>query len=149
MSVAQAGNKVRTTDVIVTSTSYSPVWSASTTAPTNYTSTGWYFSAGKIVFFHAQFTPGASFTAGSGNYTFSLPVAMSSSLGLEDSIGTGLLRDTSGSARYRLLLMPTSAGASTVFAMQGGSTISPCTNAAPVAPANGDQISIDGWYLID
>ena len=149
MTVAKAGNKIRTTDVPVDATSYSPVWSATTTAPTNYTSTGWYWTAGKLLFFHAQFTPGASFTVGSGNYTFSLPAAMSSSLGLEDSIGTGLLRDTSGAARYRLLLMPTASGASTVYAMQGGSTISPCTQAAPVAPANGDQFSIHGWYWVD
>jgi hypothetical protein len=57
-------------------TSYTPTWSASTTNPTlgNGTMVGFYDQVGKTVDFVMRITFGTTTTAGTGNYTFSLPV---------------------------------------------------------------------------
>jgi len=55
-------------------TSYTPTLTASTTNPTNWTQTGYYMQAGKLVIAKFKLTAGASMTAGSGTYYIALPV---------------------------------------------------------------------------
>ena len=55
-------------------TSYTPTLTASTTNPTNWTQTGYYMRAGKLVIAKFKLTAGASVTAGSGTYRVALPV---------------------------------------------------------------------------
>lgn len=55
-------------------TSYTPTLTASTTNPTNWTQTGYYMRAGKLVICRFLLTAGGSVTAGSGNYRIALPV---------------------------------------------------------------------------
>jgi hypothetical protein len=54
-------------------TSYTPTLTASTTSPTNWTQTGYYMRAGKLVHVKGILTAGASMTAGSGTYRIALP----------------------------------------------------------------------------
>jgi hypothetical protein len=81
----------------------------STTSPTlgNSTRQASYrrVPGGDIVFFQFKLTIGSTFTAGSGDYTFSLPVSMSS-----PQIATGIATYfDSGSAFYVANLVPISA----------------------------------------
>ena len=142
---------ILTTDMVPpdTWTSYTPSWTASTTDPTNFTASGYYAKMGNTYFVKALFTPGASFTAGSGSYRFGLPTATDGFLGLEQSIGTGILRDTSGPTRYHLIIMPSASGVSTVIPMYSATTgtLTAVTNSAPVAMTNGDYISMDVCFF--
>lgn len=81
-------------------TSYTPTLTASTTSPTNWTQTGYYMRAGKLVIAAFDLTAGGSMTAGSGNYRIALPVAASTSLTYE-VIGIITCYDNSASATAR------------------------------------------------
>lgn len=145
--MVSAGDKAKAVDVWSGEPStYTPVWAGSSTSPTNYTGTGRYSQHGGICFGMAQFVCDAGFTAGSGNYTFTLPVATSTFHGLEHIIGEMIQRDVSGSARYVSDLMVTGTGTSTVFGMHGGTGIGVVTHASPVAPAAGDIVTLHFWY---
>lgn len=54
--------------------SYTPTLTASTTSPTNWTQTGYYYKLGSIVYVKGTLTAGATMTAGSGTYYISAPV---------------------------------------------------------------------------
>jgi len=60
------------------STSYTPVWTSSGTAPSlgNGTLTGKYSRVGDLVYFSMKLTFGSTTTAGTGDYSFSLPFTM-------------------------------------------------------------------------
>jgi len=86
-------------------TSYTPTLTASTTNPTNWTQTGYYMQAGKLVHVKVQLAAGASMTAGSGTYRIALPVnanttltdtKLQSSVFLYDSNTGGDLRQVLG-----------------------------------------------------
>jgi hypothetical protein len=57
-------------------TSYTPAWTASTTAPVlgNGTIAGRYMKIGRTVICHINLVTGSTTTYGAGNYSFSLPV---------------------------------------------------------------------------
>ena len=55
-------------------TSYTPTLTASTTNPTNWTQSGYYMRAGKLVICRFLLVAGASVTAGTGTYRIALPV---------------------------------------------------------------------------
>lgn len=81
-------------------TSYTPTLTASTTNPTNWTQTGYYMQAGKLVHVKGALTAGASMTAGSGTYRIALPVNASTTLANALCEGSFYLRDDStGNAR--------------------------------------------------
>ena len=61
-------------------TSYTPTLTASTTSPTNWTQTGYYMQAGKLVHVKGTLTAGASMTEGTGTYRIALPVNASTTL---------------------------------------------------------------------
>lgn len=61
-------------------TAYTPTLTASTTSPTNWTQTGYYMRAGKLVHVKGTLTAGASMTAGSGTYRIALPASASTTL---------------------------------------------------------------------
>ncbi len=148
--MVSAGAKVRAIDIPTGAvTTYTPTWTGSTTNPTNYTGTGYYYQLGKWVHVHAAFTCNASFTAGSGTYNFSLPSSVTSNYGLEDVIGVGLFRHPGTSARYSLLVMPTGTGSNKVLLLSGGSTVTALTNASPLAPLATDRITFDCKYFVD
>lgn len=130
-------------------TSYTPDWTASTTDPTNFTASGYYAKMGNTYFVKALFTPGASFTAGSGSYRFWLPTAVDGFLGLEQSVGTGILRDVSGASRYHLIMMPSASGVSSLIPLYSATagTLTPVTNSAPVTLVNGDYVSMDVCFF--
>jgi len=71
-------------------TSYTPVWGASGTAPAigNGTIVGSYLQIGKRVDYKILVTFGSTTTFGTGNYTFSLPVATISGLPAWFPMGT-------------------------------------------------------------
>jgi hypothetical protein len=71
-------------------TAWTPVLTAATTNPTNYTGTGWYVQVGNFVSAWINIATGASWTAGSGAYTVSLPVTADVTYG-QQMIGFGWL----------------------------------------------------------
>lgn len=78
-------------------TAYTPTWTASGTAPAigNSTVVARYLQIGKFVHAWGSITFGNTATFGTGNYTFALPVAPSASLGLQTTLGSGDIFDTS------------------------------------------------------
>ena len=76
-------------------TSYTPTLTASTTNPTNWTQTGYYMRAGKLVICKFILTAGASFTAGSGNYRVALPVNASTTGSIEVNPSSSMIADVS------------------------------------------------------
>lgn len=77
-------------------TSYTPTLTASTTNPTNWTQTGYYMRAGKLVICRFVLTAGASVTAGSGTYRIALPVNANTTVGVGPSMAYAF--DSSASA---------------------------------------------------
>lgn len=61
-------------------TAYTPTLTADTTNPTNFTATGYYVRAGKLVIAKFQIVAGASFTAGSGYYRVAMPAAAATAI---------------------------------------------------------------------
>jgi len=76
-------------------TSYTPAWTAATTNPTIGTGavqSGYYMRAGRLVIGQARVTAGTSgFSAGSGNYRWSLPIAAAQANGA--MVGPASVRD--------------------------------------------------------
>jgi hypothetical protein len=81
-------------------TRYTPILTAATTDPTNWTSAGEWCRIGPLVWCRFTFLAGASVTAGSGNYRIILPVpATPPPLGVSSGLGTLTCWDSSGNAR--------------------------------------------------
>ena len=76
-------------------TSYTPTLTASTTNPTNWTQTGYYMRAGKLVICKFILTAGASVTAGSGTYRVALPVNANTTGSIEVSASSSMIVDAS------------------------------------------------------
>ena len=74
------------------STPWTPSLTATGTNPTNWTATGAYFRAGKLVVARFSVTAGASSTAGSGNYRLALPAT---AVGALSSVGVARAYDQS------------------------------------------------------
>ena len=123
-------------------TSYSPLWTASTTNPTNYTGTGEYIQAGKLVIFKARVTANAAgFTAGSGTYRVSLPVAIADGIGARFVVG--ILK--SGST-YMGMTYSVSGTTAFIGYNDGTAIMASVTNAIPSVFAANDYIELTGTY---
>jgi hypothetical protein len=123
-------------------TSFTPVWTASTTNPTlgNGSKSGFYLQAGKLVVFKLRITFGGTTTSGAGGYSFTLPVAAVNT----DQIPTGgaIVFDTSANDRRTrscFINSPTTCGAMDEAGVRVG-------GANPFTWANGDTIDCAGTY---
>ena len=129
-------------------TAYTPTWAViSGTAPTlgNGTLVGNYNRVGDLVYFNVVLTFGSTTTAGSGTYTFTLPVTMGSvSYGVA---GSSSVLD-SGIAWYRGYIPNTVELADPnkfIIQSAGGA---PVGNATPFSFGNADQIYAWGVYSV-
>jgi hypothetical protein len=122
-------------------TSYTPTLTASTTNPTNWTQSGYYCRAGKLVVAKFTVQAGASMTTGSGTYRIALPVNGSTTLASQ-YLGTITLRDAStGNTFYaQASLADTSYVVLNYAATYGGGTANAAHN-APWTWAASDTIS--------
>jgi hypothetical protein len=126
--------------------SYTPTWSSTGTAPVlnNGTLTGRWARCGNVIIYMIKLTVGSTTTLGTGNYVFSLPVAVGS---VTDFIGDAFAGDASvGSAGYSTGIAFLGAGG-TVGAYFGNTVgASALTNANPMTWANGDRLWLHGMY---
>ncbi len=123
-------------------TSYSPLWTASTTNPTNYTGTGEYIQAGKLVIFKARVTANAAgFTAGSGTYRVSLPVAIADGIGARFMVGV-----LKGSSTYIGMTYSVSGTTAFIGYNDGTAVMASVGAAVPSAFVANDYIELTGTY---
>jgi hypothetical protein len=125
--------------------SYTPALTASTTSPTIGSSV-WdaaYCKIGKTVHVRIKLTIGAGFSAGSGAYIFSLPVAPKTST---EYCTAGLYTDASTSNIYRLTGLTNSSVITRSYYGDGGSTF--LTSALPVIPALSDTYRYNFSYEV-
>ncbi|CAL9530333.1 hypothetical protein [Streptomyces sp. enrichment culture] len=96
---------------------YTPVWTADTTAPAigNGTLTGKYAVVGKVCHFSTLVTFGSTTTFGSGYYTLSLPVTSGALGGLVQFSGVA----TASSVRAVLFCQPTASTGATAYTLWG------------------------------
>jgi hypothetical protein len=122
-------------------TSYSPTWGATTTPPTLGSSivSGAYRENGGSCEVEILITVGAGFVAGSGIYTFSLPVATSSAAN-QVLRGNGMFFDAAGPDYYAYNVYRTSGGSGLQVAMFANNTR--VSSTVPVVPVAGDIISL-------
>lgn len=122
------------------STAWTPTLTATGTNPTNWTVSGAYFRAGKLVVARFSAAAGASSTAGSGNYRLALPV---NAVGAVSAAGTARAYDSSSG--NMVLLEANLASATTIgFSYPAAAPIgafTQLTNTLPWAWASGDYIA--------
>ncbi|PAZ15689.1 hypothetical protein CLM62_12900 [Streptomyces sp. SA15] len=127
-------------------TSYTPVWTASTTNPVldNGTLIGRYMKIGRTVYFHINLTTGSLTTYGSGVYSFSLPVA-SANAGAT-MIGNAHL--LAGSRWNGQLVISANATTTSPFFPTNSTTTSTQQQTAtiPATLAAGHQLRMTGMY---
>ncbi|MEU8713624.1 hypothetical protein [Streptomyces sp. NPDC048663] len=127
-------------------TAYTPVWTTTGTAPNiqNGTLTGRYMKIGRTVICEINMTAGSTTTFGTGNYSWSLPVAAASS-GMA-IVGTSMLL---GTDRWNGTIVVSSA-ATTVGAFVPISATNTrsdfITNTRPETLASGAQIRLTFVY---
>ncbi len=122
-------------------TSYTPTLTASTTNPTNWTQTGYYMQAGKLVVAKFVLTAGGSMTKGSGTYRVALPVNANTAMG-SLYIGTVTLRDAStGNTYYPQAAVTNTAYITLNYAATYGGGAADVTDTAPWTWAASDTIS--------
>lgn len=126
--------------------SYTPAWSSTGTQPAlnNGTLTGRWARSGNVIFCMIKLTVGSTTTIGTGNYNFSLPVAVGS---VTDFLGDAFAGDNSvGSAGYSVGRAFLGAGG-TVGAYFGNTVgASALTNTNPMTWATGDRLWLSGFY---
>lgn len=126
--------------------SYTPVWTASTTAPAlgNGTLTGNYRQTGATVQIRITLTLGSTSTVGSGTYRFTLPVGAK-----VDSLLIAQFFDASSSGRYSGACHITATGATgDNMRIHVDSSLVAVGATVPVIPASGDRIMLAGTYEI-
>ena len=127
-------------------TSYTPTLTASTTNPTNWTQSGYYCRAGKLVIARILLEAGGTMTAGSGNYRVALPVTAAS--GQDRVPMPANLYDNSTGARC----LPVAVMVATTYLEFRYPTTWPATgnqavtNTAPWPWAASDQINVNLVY---
>lgn len=127
---------------MTTKLSYTPTWSASGTAPSlgNGTLTGTYARIGQCVSFTIKLTFGSTTTAGTGTWSFSVPIASSQ----DGTCGSVFMFDfgvNSYSGMARISAGSVTAWSSASPAAQVGAT-------APFSFGNQDGIEISGTYFV-
>lgn len=141
-----AGEILRASDPVQDDwTSYTPVWTCVTSAPSlgNGTLTGEYNQSGDIVFFAITLTAGGTTTFGTGPFLFSLP-----SVPELDSIFAGVAFDSSTNARYPavgVIILASADGANMRIAVDAGAG-STIQSSVPFTWASGDKLSLRGFY---
>ena len=114
-------------------TSYTPVWTASTTNPVvnNGTLNGRYLKVGRTVHNVIDLTTGSTTTYGSGTYAFSMPAAAGSAV---NQVGTA--QAVGGSSRYagNILLSPSASTAACYFPDSGLVPVSRLSTMSPTIP---------------
>lgn len=126
--------------------SYTPTITGSVTNPTNYTASGRYVQIGKLCLAMFNITAGASFTAGSGTYTISLPV---SARVFAVTAGSARIYDAS-TGNAHLGVRPALVGANTLgiqYTATHGGSLSTVGAAGPWTWASGDII--DGFLIYE
>lgn len=104
-------------------TTYTPTWSGSVSNPTigNGTITGSYaYLSANTVMALIRIDVGSTSTKGSGNYTFSLPVAAISSTA-NGANGTGLINDSGSALRAGISVVETTSTTLKIFLTATGS----------------------------
>lgn len=127
---------------------WTPTWAATTTNPTlgNGTLDAAYINTGKLFVFQLDLTFGSTTTAGSGTYSFTLPVTPASAGRLQFN---GVLFDTSASATYPIVGLYTGGVISLrQFPTTAGNPLAALTHASPVTLATGDVISLGGVFEV-
>ncbi|MGW2985467.1 hypothetical protein [Streptomyces goshikiensis] len=126
--------------------SYTPTWSSGGTQPIlgNGTLIGRWARCGNVIFYMIRLTAGSTTTFGTGNYLFSLPVAVGSGI---DYLGNAFAGDNSvGSAGYSSGTAFLGAGGAlgAYFGNVGAS--SALTNTYPMTWAVNDRLWLEGSY---
>lgn len=121
-------------------TSYTPTLTASTTNPTNWTQTGYYMRAGKLVHVKFSLTAGASMTAGSGTYRIALPVNASTALANAVCQSSLNLYDSSGNIAWSTGFLWVAAAAYVQMQYANGAASVNIANNAPWTWAANDII---------
>ncbi|MGW1938948.1 hypothetical protein [Streptomyces goshikiensis] len=144
-----AGQTLTATDINLISglwASYTPTWSSSGTQPIlgNGTITGRWARTGNVIHYMIKLTAGSTTTYGTGNYVFSLPVAVGA---VTDFLGNAFAGDASvGGGGYSTGTAFLGAGG-TVGAYFGNVVGSAAlTNTWPMTWANGDRLWLEGVY---
>lgn len=138
---------------IGTPVTYNPTWAGSGSNPAigDGTLTAKYTPRGKKCVVEISVTMGAGTTYGTGNWSFSLPIA-AANVGLL-YLGVGLATDSSASsARYPLLVAVTPAVSTTavsiIMVMTAGGTASNLTPSVPFTWASGDTLRLQFEYEV-
>ena len=124
--------------------SYTPTLTASTTNPTNWTQTGYFMQAGKLVIAKFQVLAGGGMTKGSGTYRVALPVNANTTMATMGSlyIGTVTLRDAStGNTYYAQAAVADTAYITLNYAATYGGGATNVTDTAPWTWEASDTIS--------
>ncbi len=132
-------------------TSFTPVWTATTTNPVlgNGTLTGQYTQVNKLVYARYALIPGSTTTFGTGDYRFSFPVAAKSIANFGPILSSATFFDSNVSQMYNMVATSVS-GETTVFRLlaflnstQDLRILGPT---APVTIAANDQIFFSIFY---
>ena len=124
-------------------TAYTPTLTASTTSPTNWTQTGYYMQAGKLVWGKVFYTVGSTDTK-SGNLVISLPVTKVADDSTFTSMqGTAVLFDTSGAARAVYFTVHNS---TTAMRFVSAASATPAAASTPWTWATGDKLNATFTY---
>jgi hypothetical protein len=128
-------------------TAYTPVWTATTTNPTNFTIAGKLKKIGRQVTIAIKVTLGASFTAGNGTYSLSLPGSYPASTTVDD-IGEALWLDSSaGTAGYRSCTALVASTTTLIVVYDNGTTAQAWNHGGwPTALATGDIMRVKLTY---
>ena len=125
-------------------TSFTPVWTATTTNPVlgNGTFVGEYTRVNKLVFARFAFVAGSTTTYGTGDYRFDFPVAAKNLLNFSAILCSGFIFDSSSSEMYEVVASTVSSGS--VFRLNAfrnsTQTVSVVGPTVPMTFANGDQM---------
>lgn len=122
-------------------TAYTPVWTATGTAPSlgNGTLTGKRSRVGKKVSFQLHFTAGSTTTFGTGDWRFSLPTTLAANALV---LVTGFAQDVSG-LRY---IINSSIVTTTTIALFADASNVNLSSTVPFTWVDTDNIRIQGFY---
>lgn len=127
-------------------TSFTPTLTASTTNPTNWTQTGYYMRAGKLVHVKGTLTAGASMTAGSGTYRIALPANANTTLANTICTSSVNIYDSSANIAWSTPFIWIANAAYCQIQMGNGAASVNITNAAPWTWAANDTIQFAFTY---
>lgn len=137
-------------------TDYTPTWTGSGSDPVinDGVIVGRYKAIGKTCHFIVTINVGAATTVGTGFYTVSLPVASSASALTALPACQFFDASAAGAAQYSVGFGQLGGGGTTVIRMRlvgennANATINNWSATYPVAPAVGDQFSMQGTYEV-